>query len=192
MIQITQLKLNIDHTQEDLKKLIAKQLKVSEQEILNFSILKKSVDARKKKEIFYVYSVEVTLSEEKRVMKRIHGPNISFGERPGYQFKPSGEEKQKYRPVIVGSGPAGLFCGLMLARNGYQPVIIERGDEVMNRVKTVEHFWESNELDADSNVQFGEGGAGTFSDGKLNTLVKDEFGRNRKVLEVFAKYGAPE
>ncbi len=192
MIQITQLKLNINHTREDLKKRIAKQLKVSEQEILNFSVTKKSIDARKKDELFYVYNVEVKLSDEKRVLKRVHSPGITLGERPGYQFKPSGEEKLNFRPVIAGSGPAGLFCGLMLARNGYQPVIIERGEEVNNRVKAVEHFWNHNELDVNSNVQFGEGGAGTFSDGKLNTLVKDELGRNHKVLEILAEHGAPE
>ncbi|MGB8453754.1 MAG: NAD(P)/FAD-dependent oxidoreductase [Anaerocolumna sp.] len=192
MLQITQLKLSINHTPEDLKRQIAKQLKVSEQEIFKYSIIKKSIDARKKKDIVYVYSVEVEISEEKRVMKRIHSPNITFSNRPGYVFKPSGGDDLNFRPVIAGSGPAGLFCGLMLARNGYQPVIIERGDEVKNRVKAVGHYWKSNELDINSNVQFGEGGAGTFSDGKLNTLVKDEFGRNRKVLEVFAEYGAPE
>ncbi len=192
MIQITQLKLNINHTREDLKKLIAKQLKVSEQEILNFTITKKSIDARKKNTVFYVYNVEVELFDEKKLRKRVHGPGTTFGERPGYQFKPCGEEKLKFRPVIAGSGPAGLFCGLMLARSGYQPVIIERGDEVSRRVKAVENYWSNNELDINSNVQFGEGGAGTFSDGKLNTLVKDELGRNRKVLEVLAEHGAPE
>jgi uncharacterized protein len=192
MIQITQLKLNINHTLEDLKRLIAKQLKISEEEIFNYSIVKKSIDARKKNEILYVYSVEVKITEEKKVMKRSHSPNITLIDRPGYEFKPTGEEQLNLRPVIVGSGPAGLFCGLMLARNGYHPIIIERGDEVKNRVKVVEHYWKSNELDTNSNVQFGEGGAGTFSDGKLNTLVKDEFGRNRKVLEVFAEHGAPE
>lgn len=192
MIQITQLKLNINHTQDDLSKLIAKQLKVSPQEILNFSITKKSIDARKKNTPFYVYNVLVTLKEELKVMKRVKSPNITLGQRPKYEFIPSGEETLKHRPVIVGSGPAGLFCGLMLARNGYQPIIIERGDEINRRVKAVEHYWVSNELDVNSNVQFGEGGAGTFSDGKLNTLVKDELGRNHKVLEVFAEHGAPE
>lgn len=192
MIQITQLKLSINHTPHDLEKQLAKQLKVSEQEILNYAIVKKSIDARKKNEIHYVYSVEVKLADEKKAMKKIHSPNIIPGERPVYRFTPDGGEKLGFRPVIAGTGPAGLFCGLLLAENGYNPILIERGDEVEKRVKAVEHFWTDHELDPDSNVQFGEGGAGTFSDGKLNTLVKDELGRNLKVLEVFARHGAPE
>lgn len=192
MIQIKQIKLNIDHTNEDMKKNIAKQLKISENEIISYAIVKKSIDARKKSDICYVYQVEIKVKDEIKIMKRIHNVNISIGEKPEYRFKPSGQEELKLRPVIIGSGPAGLFCALMLARNGYRPIVIERGDEVTNRVKTVNHFWETNELDTNSNVQFGEGGAGTFSDGKLNTLVKDELGRNHKVLEVFTEHGAPE
>ena len=193
MIKITQLKLNIRHTQEDLVKAIAKQLKISEKDIKSYTIIKKSIDARKKNEISYVYNIEVkTLSDEKKILQKLHNSNISIHERPKYLYTPSGIEKMKHRPVIVGMGPAGLFSALMLARSGYNPIVIERGDEVGNRVKQVEHFWKTNELDTESNVQFGEGGAGTFSDGKLNTLVKDELGRSRKVLETFTEHGAPE
>jgi uncharacterized FAD-dependent dehydrogenase len=197
MIQITQLKLKIDHTKEELKKQIAKQLKIQESDIIRFSIVKKSIDARKKNESSvhntnYVYSVEVEVKDEVKIVKKLHNNNIAIGERQKYSYKPTGDEKLKHRPVIAGFGPAGLFCGLMLAREGYAPIIIERGDEISNRVKAVEHFWKANELDQNSNVQFGEGGAGTFSDGKLNTLVKDQFGRGRKVLEIFAEHGAPE
>lgn len=192
MIRITQLKLSIDHTKEDLTNQIAKQLKVPAESIMSYAILKKSIDARKKNELAYVYNVEVKVADEQKIVQRLHNANISLLERPKYVYKPTGEENMKHRPVIIGCGPAGLFCALMLARNGYQPIIIERGDEVLNRVKTVDHFWETNELDSNSNVQFGEGGAGTFSDGKLNTLVKDEQGRSHKVLEVFAEHGAPE
>jgi uncharacterized protein len=192
MIQITQLKLNIDRNQDDLKKLIAKQLRISEKDILEYTITKKSIDARKKDNIFYVYNVEVKVAEEKRLIKRVKSPNITFGERAKYQFRPVGEEKLQNRPVIIGSGPAGLFCGLMLARNGYAPIILERGEEVDKRVESVEKFWRENKLNENSNVQFGEGGAGTFSDGKLNTLVKDKSGRNQLVLDIFARHGAPE
>ncbi|GAA4654595.1 oxidoreductase [Anaerocolumna aminovalerica] len=197
MIQITQLKLKIDHTKEDLKKQIAKQLKIQESDIIHFSIVKKSIDARKKNESSihntnYVYSLEVEVKDEGKIVKKLHNSNITIGERQKYSYRPSGNEKLKHRPVIAGFGPAGLFCGLMLAREGYAPIILERGDEISNRVKAVEHFWQTNELDENSNVQFGEGGAGTFSDGKLNTLVKDQFGRGRKVLEIFAEHGAPE
>lgn len=192
MIRITQLKLKINHTNEDLKLQIAKQLKVTAEEIQSYAIVKKSIDARKKNEISYVYNVEVKVADENNKVKRLHNVNITIGERPQYQYQPTGQEEMQHRPVIIGCGPAGLFSALLLARNGYNPIIIERGDEVLNRVKAVDHFWESNELDTNSNVQFGEGGAGTFSDGKLNTLVKDELGRSRKVLEVFAEHGAPE
>jgi hypothetical protein len=192
MIQIKQIKLNIDHKPQDLLKHITKLLKVPENEVLTYDIIKRSIDARKKNEIFYVYHVAVKVSDEKKIMKKVRNANITLGDKPSYSFKPSGKEKMKHRPVIVGSGPAGLFCAYMLAKNGYQPIVIERGDEVNNRVKTVNDFWETNQLDPNSNVQFGEGGAGTFSDGKLNTLVKDESGRNHKVFEVFTDHGAPE
>lgn len=192
MIQITQLKLNIDHTKEDLKKLIAKQLKIPEADIIQFSIIKQSIDARKKNELYYVYSVEVEVRDEAKIVKKLHNNNITVGERQKYTYKPTGNESMEHRPVIAGFGPAGLFCGLMLARAGYAPIIVERGDEISGRVKAVEHYWKTNELDPNSNVQFGEGGAGTFSDGKLNTLVKDQFGRGLKVLEIFAEHGAPE
>lgn len=108
-----------------------------------------------------------------------------------YQFPPPGDEPLKNRPVIVGSGPAGLFCAYMLAKHGYQPLILERGDEVAVRKEKVDHFWKTGILDPESNIQFGEGGAGTFSDGKLNTLVKDPIGRNKEVLRIFVEAGAP-
>jgi uncharacterized FAD-dependent dehydrogenase len=192
MIQLSQIKLKLDHTEAELKACIAKQLKLSLSQITDYIIVKKSIDARKKKELSYVYNVEVTIQDEDKLKKRFHSSGVSFGERPTYQFTPEGRKELANRPVIVGCGPAGLLCGLMLARNGYRPLLIERGDKVDKRVKAVEGFWNSNELDTESNVQFGEGGAGTFSDGKLNTLVKDEAGRNRKVLEVFTEHGAPE
>lgn len=192
MIRITQIKLKMEHTEEDLKKQIAKLLRILEEELVSYTILKKSIDARKKKDIFYVYNIEAKVADEKNVMKRIYNVNITISDKPKYQYTPSGQEEMKHRPVIIGCGPAGLFCALMLARNGYNPIVIERGDEVQNRVKIVDQFWKSNELDLNSNVQFGEGGAGTFSDGKLNTLVKDELGRSHKILEVFAEHGAPD
>lgn len=190
MIRINQLKLSIHHKDEDLVKEIIKVLKVKPEELLHYEIIKKSIDARKKSNLCYVYSVEVKVKNENNISK-IKNPNISMSERILYNIKPTGSHSLKHRPVIVGMGPAGLFAALMLARNGYCPILIDRGDEVDERVKKVEGFWNTGILDPDSNVQFGEGGAGTFSDGKLNTMVKDEWGRNREVLETFVKHNAP-
>lgn len=193
MIQLSQIKLNIEHTKEDLRLKIIKTLKVNPKDILQYKITKKSIEARKKKEISYVYNVEVELKGEETLKNKLStNPLVTFGRKPAYDFIPTGSDNLKHPPIIVGCGPAGLFCGLMLARSGYRPIIIERGENVEDRLKTVENFWNSNKLDIHSNVQFGEGGAGTFSDGKLNTMVKDPTGRNRKVLEVMVEMGAPE
>ncbi len=191
MLQISQLKLKIDHTEKDLYKLAAKTLKISEQDIKKLVITKKSIDARKE-DIYFVYQVEVMVADEEKKAARLKTPNITIAKKNAYHFKPSGENRMSARPVIAGFGPAGLFCGLLLARFGYRPVIIERGEAVENRVRTVESFWNGGKLNTQSNVQFGEGGAGTFSDGKLNTLIKDAFGRNHFVLQVLAEHGAPE
>lgn len=193
MVQVSQLKLSVDHSTEDLRVKIIKVLKIQPGDLISYKIIKKSIEARKKKEISYVYSVEVKLKEEEKLSKRLSGiAGVSFSKRPTYEFMPSGEKKLEHPPVIVGSGPAGLFCALMLARGGYRPIVVERGDNVDDRLKAVESFWAGKGLDIQSNVQFGEGGAGTFSDGKLNTMVKDATGRNRKVLEVLVEKGAPE
>lgn len=193
MIQISQLKLNIDHTSEDLRLKIIKTLKINPGDLIRYKIIKKSIEARKKKEISYVYSVEAELKGEEGLKKKLStNTSVTFGKKTAYDFIPKGQEKLTHPPVIAGCGPAGLFCGLMLARSGYRPIIIERGDNVDDRIKAVESFWADNKLDTKSNVQFGEGGAGTFSDGKLNTMVKDSSGRNRKVLEVLVEKGAPE
>ena len=142
-------------------------------------------------ELKYVYLVDVEVKREPSVLK--HCPKqVSKAVRTWYQFPAHGENPLNRRPVIIGAGPAGLFCGLMLARNGYAPVILERGERAEERARTVETFWLTGKLNPTSNVQFGEGGAGTFSDGKLNTMVKDPVGRNRKVLELFVEAGAPE
>lgn len=191
MIQISQLKLKFNHSDKDLYRLAAKTLRIQEKDIKKLVITKKSIDARKE-DIYFVYQVEVTVEEEEKKLAVLKAPNITLGREKTYDFKPSGKDKLPSRPVIAGFGPAGLFCGLMLARFGYRPIILERGEEVDKRVKTVEGYWAGGELNTESNVQFGEGGAGTFSDGKLNTLVKDQWGRNHLVLKILAEHGAPE
>lgn len=140
-----------------------------------------------------MYTVEVEVTKEQKLRKKLRDKNILFREPiPEYVYTPTGDRNFTHPPVIVGSIPAGLFCAYALSRQGYRPVLLERGANVDERVKDVEDFWKQGTLKPDSNVQFGEGGAGTFSDGKLNTLIHDTFGRGREVLRVFVKYGAPE
>lgn len=191
MLRISQLKLPVTHTQEQLEKKLLKMLRMSRKDLGQYYIRKRSLDARKKPELYYVYSIDVEIKNEERVLKSMKGKAQKVSVHP-YCVPEHGTERLSDRPVIIGSGPAGLFCAYLLAREGYRPLIIERGAPVRERRKDVEKFWETGVLDPSSNVQFGEGGAGTFSDGKLNTLVKDPAGRNRFVLETFVKFGAPE
>lgn len=188
MIRITQLKLPVNHERDDIKKKAAKLLGISPVAVKSLKIIKQSVDARKKEDILFIYTVDVETEKEKQIAGRARSPRIQVVREEPYEF-PMGKALSS-SPVIVGSGPAGLFCGLMLARAGYAPVILERGDDVDTRKKKVDRFWREGILDKNSNVQFGEGGAGTFSDGKLNTLVKDPGKRNQKVLEILAEHGA--
>lgn len=191
MLRINQLKLPVGHTAAQLKKKIIKSLQIRENELKSYTVRKKSLDARKKPELFYVYSVDVSLSGEAAVLRKSRG-NVQKVTETAYRMPECGKEKMSLRPVVIGSGPAGLFCAYLLAMKGYHPIIAERGAPVRERKEDVENFWKTGVLNPASNVQFGEGGAGTFSDGKLNTLVKDASGRNRFVLETFVSLGAPE
>ncbi len=184
----------IDNNAVLLKK-AAKLLNIKTSDISEVSILKHSIDARKKPVLYNVYTLGVELndkSKEESIVKRCKNNNIASSNRQPYIFPAQGENKLDKPPVIIGMGPAGLFCGYMLARYGYKPIILERGYDVDTRTKDVEEYWNGGKLNPDSNVQFGEGGAGTFSDGKLNTLVKDRNGRNKEVLRIFVEFGAPE
>ncbi len=192
MIRINQLKLPYQHTEKDLKEKTAKTLGISAAQIQKMQIVKQSVDARKKPEIFYVYAVDVAVPKESSILKKAKGGQIAKAPEQKYIFTADGTKTLSFRPVVIGSGPAGLFCAYMLSKAGYKPILLERGASIEDRTKDVKEFWETGILKTESNVQFGEGGAGTFSDGKLNTLVKDTFGRNRKVLEIFVEHGAPE
>ncbi len=198
MIRITQIKLPLDCKDEKaaLLKKAAGLLRVETDCLQSLSLVKKSIDARKKPDIYRVYTVDVKVADESRVLKRSGSKNgqIQLVEETAYHFPAIGGAMvfEGSRPIIVGTGPAGLFCGYMLARAGYRPVLLERGREVHKRLADVERFWQEGVLDPDSNVQFGEGGAGTFSDGKLTTTVKDPKGRMREVLRIFVEAGAPK
>ena len=191
MIRISQLKLPIKHTQAQLEKKILKTLK-NPGSSFTYEIKKQSLDCRHKNDKIFVYTIDVKIKDEQKIVKKVNNNNIMLTKEKQYQFPQPGETPLIHPPVIVGSGPAGLFCGWYLAKAGYCPVILERGEEADKRQKTVENFWKNGVLDPESNVQFGEGGAGTFSDGKLNTLVKDPYGRNHEVLKRFVAAGAPE
>lgn len=191
MIKINQIKLPVGHKEKELSNQIRKILRLSEKDAFSYEIMKRSLDARKKPNLFYVYTVQVKLDREAQVLKKIHNPSVSVAKENAYSFQTAEGKQLLHRPVIVGTGPAGLFAAYQLTEAGYAPMIIERGRPVEERKADVERFWETGVLNPNSNVQFGEGGAGTFSDGKLNTGVKDPSGRNRFVLETFVRFGAP-
>ncbi len=197
MIRMNQVKIRTEHTVEQLQLRVAELLRIPVQDIRMMSIVRQSIDARKKPDIFYSYVVDVQVKNEDRVLKALlkkkgRGDQISKIEPVVYTFPASGTKKLEHPIVIAGMGPAGLFCGYYLALHGYRPILLERGEDVDTRKQDVERFWKEGKLLPNSNVQFGEGGAGTFSDGKLNTLVKDKSGRNQEVLRTLIRFGAKE
>lgn len=189
MIRVEQLKLNVNHTEEDFLKKLCKTLRIEQNELISYTIRKQSLDARKKPELFYNYVADVSVRHEQRILAK--NKKLKRAAIKEYAYPQPGETKLSHRPVVIGSGPAGIFCAYALAELGYCPILLERGEKIEKRKKDVEVFWSTGVLNPNSNIQFGEGGAGTFSDGKLNTLVKDSEGRGRKVLEIFVEQGAP-
>ncbi len=190
MIRINQVKMPENHDLTQIKVKASQILKCKLNDIKELHIIKQSIDARKKPDVFYSYVVDISIDNEEKIIKRAKNPNVAFAKTVDYKFVSTGNTALSNRPIIVGEGPAGLFCGYFLAMSGYKPLILERGRDVDSRMKDVEAFWESGILNPESNVQFGEGGAGTFSDGKLNTLIKDKDGKGKKVLEIFVECGA--
>ena len=192
MIRLRDIALPFDHKPDALAAGILKRLNISEQELLDFTIIRKSIDARRKNNIVAVYTLDVRVKNEPELLSRF-SQDIRISPAPCMNYRmPAVGDIRGLRPVVVGSGPCGLFAALILAQLGYKPVLIERGKDVKSRIRDVQNFWCNGELDQESNVQFGEGGAGTFSDGKLTTQIKDKNNRSRKVLEEFVKAGAPE
>lgn len=189
MIRIKQIKMPITHNETDLKEKIIKKLNIKKEDIKNIKINKKSIDARK--DINFVYEIDLETNKEQQILnKKIKDVEKISNEK--YILKITGSKTLKNRPIIVGAGPAGLFAAYLLATNGYKPIVIERGEQIENRIKSVENFWKTNKLNPESNIQFGEGGAGTFSDGKLNTTIKDKNNRIKYIIKTFENNGAPK
>ncbi|MBO4609830.1 MAG: NAD(P)-binding protein, partial [Lachnospiraceae bacterium] len=188
-----QIKIRVENKQPDLCRAVCSKLRISDPDIIDISVIRRSLDARKKPDLYFVYSLCVRCKNEDKLLKRFSGDvNVSSYIEKEYVLPETGSEELTDRPVVVGMGPAGLFCAYELARAGFKPLVIERGKCVEDRAEDVERFWETGVLDTSSNVQFGEGGAGTFSDGKLSKSIKDKEGRIGEVLKTFVEAGAPE
>ncbi len=190
MIRINEIRLGLDEEEKELNKKAAKLLKINEKYIKKLTIYKKSIDARKKDDVHFTYSVDVEISlDEQQICAKCKSPKVSLAKPYRYEI-PENNRVSKYRPIIVGFGPAGMLAGLILAEAGLRPIILERGKAIEERQKDVNEFWTKRRLNEESNVQLGEGGAGTFSDGKLTTGIKSPY--IRKVLDELYEAGAPE
>ena len=192
MLRISDLKLPLGHPPEDLTPAICARLDVSADDLISHTIARRAHDARKKAAILMVYTVDVALRDEAAVLARFANDS-QVRARPDTDYRLVAQAPENFtRPVVIGAGPCGLFAGLILAQMGFKPIILDRGKVVRERTKDTWGLWRRGELDPESNVQFGEGGAGTFSDGKLYSQVKDPRHLGRKVLEEFVKAGAPD
>jgi uncharacterized FAD-dependent dehydrogenase len=193
MLRVSEIKLPLDHGADALKSALLKKLRVGAKELTSFTVFKRGIDARKKSAIRYAYIVDAAVADEAAVLQRAkNDPHITRTPNLEYPGAAPAPRTPFVRPVVIGAGPCGLFAGLILAQAGYRPIILERGKMVRERTKDTWGLWRKSVLNPESNVQFGEGGAGTFSDGKLYSQIKDPRHLGRKVLTEFVKAGAPE
>ena len=192
MLRITELKLPLDHPEDALKTAILKRLGIAEEELISYTIFRQGHDARKRSAISLVYTLDVETKNQVAILTRMQDdPHVSITPDTSYHFVTEAPNNLTSRPIVIGTGPCGLFAGLILAQMGFKPIILERGKEVRERTKDTFGLWRKGIFNPESNVQFGEGGAGTFSDGKLYTQIKDPNQYGRKVLTEFVKAGAP-
>ena len=192
MLRLTEIKLPLTHAEGEIKAAILKKLNIADEELLNFSIYRRGVDARKAHAILFTYTLLVEVRDEAAILARYaNDSQVCVAPDTRYHFVTYATKAPTERPIIVGMGPAGLFAGLLLAQMGFKPLILERGKAVRERTKDTFGLWRQGILNPESNVQFGEGGAGTFSDGKLYSQIKDPRHLGRKVLDEFIKAGAP-
>ncbi|MFM0053885.1 NAD(P)/FAD-dependent oxidoreductase [Caballeronia grimmiae] len=199
MLRLSEIKLPLDHPESAIEPAVVARLAeigVSADELVTFHVFRRAHDARKRSDIKLTYIIDVTLQDEASALQRLKShPHPHCGVTPdmAYRFVAKAPERSNMlRPVVIGMGPCGLFAGLILAQMGFRPIILERGKAVRERTKDTWGLWRRNELNPESNVQFGEGGAGTFSDGKLYSQIKDPKHYGRKVLDEFVKAGAPD
>lgn len=193
MIRLTNFKLPLDHTDDELKQAILNKLAINSKQLIDFTVFKRGYDARQKNNIYLIYTLDVNTTDDQALLSKFaKEQHIKPSPDTQYQFVTQAPKNLTQRPVVIGMGPCGLFTGLILAQMGFKPIILERGKEVRERTKDTFGFWRKKILNTESNVQFGEGGAGTFSDGKLYSQVKDPKHYGRKVLTEFVSAGAPE
>lgn len=188
MLRVTQVRQSIEEPLAQLQTHICKKLKITEHELIRYSIYRESIDARRRP-IQFSYVVDCEVRNEEKVLRR-GGRDVSVLCEQPFALPNNGSEISRHRPIIVGFGPAGMFAALMLARQGYRPLVLERGECLEKRIESVKRYWQGGELNPKGNVQFGEGGAGTFSDGKLTTRSKDP--RCHQVLKELVRFGAPK
>ena len=193
MLRLTELKLPLDHADDAIEAAVLKRLQIKPQDLIGCSVFRRAVDARKKSAIALIYTLDIEVRNEAAVLKRLAGDrNLSVAPDVSYRFKTRAPDDRALRPVVIGTGPCGLFAAWSWRRWAFRPIILERGKVVRERTKDTWRLWRKSVLNPESNVQFGEGGAGTFSDGKLYSQIKDPENYGRKVLTEFVKAGAPD